>query len=138
VEVSPVNAGEAVRLFAGYWTSATLILAVSGCASTPRQSAAQASLCFPSQCVLDVQNDNAAVIAVAYYDSTGVGDVLGSVGAQSVRRFPLSRRTSRTITIEVSQDRQVFRTHVHLSLPPLPNVIHFPADFEPADTKTGS
>jgi hypothetical protein len=127
-----------MRLFARLGTFAVLIFGGAGCASVPRQSATQAALCFPNHCVLDVQNDNASVIAVAYYDSTGVGDVLGSVGAQSVRRFALSRRTSRTITIEVSQDRQVFRGHIHLSLPPLPNVIHFPADFEPADTKTGS
>jgi len=127
-----------MRLFARVGTFAVLILGGARCASVPRQSAAQAAVCFPNQCVLDVQNDNAAVIAVAYYDSAGAGDVLGSVGAQSVRRFPLSRRTSRTITIEVSQDRQVFRGHMHVSLPPLPNVIHFPADFEPADTKTRS
>ena len=129
-----------MRLVAGSWKPAAAILAVAflGCATAPRQSATQAALCFPRQCVLDVQNDNGMMIAVAYYDSAGVGDVLGSVGAESVRRFLLLRRTSRMITIEVSQDRQVFRGHIHLSLPPLENVIHFPADFEPAATRTAS
>ena len=127
-----------MRLLAGCRKSVALILAVAvpGCASAPRQSATQATVCYPRQCFLDVQNDNGMMIAVAYYDSAGAGDTLGSVGAESIRRFLLLRRTSRTITIEVSRDRQVFRGHIHLSLPPLENVVHFPADFEPANTNT--
>lgn len=111
---------------------ATLVLAAAmlACASAARQSAAAATVCYPQQCFLDVQNDNGLLIGVRYYDSTGVGDVLGSVRPGSVRRFVLSRRTSRTITVEISRDKETYRAQAKLLLPPFENVLHFPTDFE--------
>ncbi len=110
----------------------TLMLAATifGCASLFKRSTAPETVCYPQQCYLDVQNDNGILIGVRYYDSTGVGDVLGSVGPGSVRRFALSRRTSRTITVEVTREREVYRAQAKLSLPPFENVVHFPTDFE--------
>lgn len=107
-----------------------LAVATLGCASLTRRSSARESACYPQQCYLNVQNDNGLMIGVRYFDSTGVGDVLGLVVPGKVRRFTLSRRTSRTVTIEVSRDRQLYRSHATLAAPPLENVIHFPADFE--------
>lgn len=112
----------------------TFATVVAGCASAGRRHA-PASLCQPQQCSLDLQNDVGLLIGVRYYDSTGVGDVLGSVRAGSVRRFTLSRRTSRTVTIEVSEYGTAYRTWATLSLPPRDNVVHFPADFQPASTR---
>jgi hypothetical protein len=116
---------------------ATLVLAAAmlGCASAARQSATAANVCYPQQCFLDVQNDNGLLIGVRYYDSTGVGDVLGSVRPGSVRRFALSRRTSRTVTVEVSRDKGIFRAQAKLLLPPFENVLHFPTDFETTSTR---
>ena len=107
---------------------------VVACASTGSRRAT-AGLCQPQQCYVDVQNDKGLRIGVRYYDSTGVGDVLGSVQAGSIRRFALPRRTSRTITIEVSDDRTAYRTQATLSLPPRENLIHFPADFQASSTR---
>jgi len=106
-----------------------LAATILGCASSARRSAPTA-LCYPQQCDLDVQNDQGLLIVVRYYDSTGVGDILGSVAPEAVRRFVLSRRTSRSITVEVSLDRGVYRATATLSLPPRENVVHFPTDFE--------
>jgi len=106
-----------------------LAAAILGCAHAP-QAASRLTVCYPQQCYLDVQNDNGAIIAVRYYDSTGVGDMLGLVQSGAVRRFILPRRTSRTIIVEVARDKYVFRSKSRLSLPPLENVFHFPADFE--------
>jgi len=63
---------------AGSRQSAMLLLAAAtlGCASASRRSAALATVCYPQQCFLDVQNDNGMSVGVRYYDSTGVGDVL--------------------------------------------------------------
>jgi hypothetical protein len=108
--------------------------AVAGCASIASRGA-PAGLCQPQQCYVDVQNDIGVLIAVRYYDSTGVGDVLGSVRAGSIQRFALSRRTSRTITIEVSDGGAAYRTEATMSLPPRENVIHFPADFQTSSTR---
>jgi hypothetical protein len=107
-----------------------LVAATLGCASASasRRSAALATVCYPQQCFLDIQNDNGMSIGVRYYDSSGVGDVLGLV-KQGVRRFTLSRRTSRTVIVEVTLDRQVYRSQARLSLPPAENVFHFPSDF---------
>jgi hypothetical protein len=117
--------------------TATLVLAAAivACASAARQSASPANVCYPRQCFLDVQNDNGLLIGVRYYDSTGVGDVLGSVHSGSVRRFALSRRTSRTITVEVSRDKEIYRAQTKLLLPPFENVLHFPTDFETTSTR---
>ena len=116
---------------------ATLVLAAAmlACASAARQSAAAANVCYPQQCFLDVQNDNGLLIGVRYYDSTGVGDVLGSVRPGVVRRFVLSRRTSRTITVEISRDKETYRAQAKLLLPPFENVLHFPTDFETTSTR---
>ena len=116
---------------AGSHQGAMLLLAAAtlGCASASRRSAALATVCYPQQCFLAVQNDNGMSVGVRYYDSTGVGDVLGLVKGESVRRFTLSRRTSRTVIVEVTLDRQVYRSQSRLSLPPSENVFHFPADF---------
>ena len=122
---------------AGTRTIAALLLAAAafGCASQGRPSPSRTTICYPRQCFLDVQNDEGVIIGVRYYDSTGVGDVLGSVKSGSIRRFVLSRRTSRTITVEVSLRKQVYRSQARLALPPLENVFHFPADFETTVTR---
>lgn len=103
---------------------------ILACASSGRQSSAAAAVCYPQQCYLDVQNDQGLLISVRYYDSTGVGDLLGSVRPGAIRRFVLARRTSRSITVEASLDRDVYRAKATLSLPPRENVVHFPTDFE--------
>jgi hypothetical protein len=115
---------------------ATLVFAtaVAGCASTGSRRS-PAGLCQPQQCYVDVQNDIGVLIGVRYYDSTGVGDLLGSVRAGSIQRFPLSRRTSRTITIEVSDGVTAYRAQATMSLPPRENVIHFPTDFQTSSTR---
>ena|SRR5258708_25139637 len=129
-------------MYASVWTRgiATLGLAAAmlGCASLPRQSAKSAALCYPSQCLLEVNNDIGRIIAVRYYDSTGVGDVLGAVQPLGVRHFALSRRTSRTITVEVSRDKEVFRSRATISRSPSENILHFPADFEAILARSGS
>ena len=55
-----------------------------------------------------------------------------SAGRQSgaVRRFALSRRTSRTITAEISRDKETYRAWAKLLLPPFENVLHFSIDSE--------
>jgi hypothetical protein len=103
--------------------------ALAGCISLGGHTPPD-SVCQPRQCLLDVQNDDGPTIAVRYYDSTGVGDVLGSVRSGSVQRFALTRRTGRTIIIEVSDDGKSYRTQTKVSPAPFPNVIHFPADFD--------
>jgi len=116
---------------------ATLVFgaATLGCASLGRGSAVSAERCFPKQCLLEVQNDYAQLIAVGYFDSTGVGDVLGSVRPLSVQFFALTRRTSRAVTVQVTQDGKVYRTKAYLSLPPIPNLLHFPTDFKLASAQ---
>jgi hypothetical protein len=103
-------------------------LVLHGCASGGAGTS-QRTTCFPQQCFLDVQNDDSRIISVRYADSTGVGDMLGLVRAGSVRRFTLTRRTSRTVIIEVRRDGEAFRVRATLGAPPSANVIHFPADF---------
>jgi hypothetical protein len=117
-------------------TVAVALLAVTlACASRTWQSPTPATLCYPRQCSLDIQNDNAQRIGVAYYDSAGVGETLGSVDAGGVRRFSLSRRTSRTVTVEILSEREVYRARLTLSQAPFANVMHFPADFEAAPAR---
>lgn len=101
-----------------------------GCASLGGKPTARASTCFPQQCFIEVRNEQSKTIGVRYYDSTGVGDLLGAVQSGAVRRFVLSRRTSRTITVEVSYDRQVYRAQTVLRDHGYQDVIHFPSDFE--------
>ena len=123
-----------MHLSAGTLRIAAFVLAAAtvGCASQAQHSSTRLTVCYPRQCYIDVQNDNGAILAARYYDSTGIGDVLGLVQSGAVRRFILPRRTSRTITVEVSFNKQVYRSQARLLLPPLENVFHFPADFEPA------
>jgi hypothetical protein len=112
-----------------------LVGVMVACTSPRWQSPTPETLCYPRQCSLDVQNDEAQRVGVAYYDSTGVGETLGSVDAGKVRRFSLSRRTSRTVTVEILSDREVYRARLTLSQAPFANVMHFPADFEAAPVR---
>lgn len=116
---------------------ATLLVgaALVGCASLGRGSTASAERCYPNQCLLEVQNDYGQLIAVGYFDSTGVGDALGSVRPLSVQFFALTRRTSREVTVQVTYDGHVYRTNAHLALPPIPNLVHFPTDFKLASAQ---
>jgi hypothetical protein len=116
--------------------SVAFALAMFGCASLGGRPASRQSVCYPQQCFVAVQNDDVRKIAVRYYDSTGAGELLGSVESGNVRRFALSRRTSRTITVEVTIDRRVYRAKTRGLLPPSEDVVHFPAEFESTDSST--
>jgi hypothetical protein len=107
-----------------------LAVATLGCASLSHRPSFRETSCYPRDCFLDVQNDNGLSIAVRYFDSTGAGDVLGLVFPVTVRRFALTRRTSRAVTIEVKRERQVYRSQPKLLVPQYENLIHFPADFD--------
>jgi hypothetical protein len=113
-------------------TIATLVLAAAtfGCASLIGRPASTETTCYPHKCILNVENYNGRPIAVRYYDSTGVGDVLGEIGPMGSGYFALTRRTARTVTIEVTRDKQLFRAQTTVGPRRYQNVIRFPADFE--------
>ena len=116
---------------------ATFVLAAAAvaCAHNPSPGTRD-TICYPQQCSLEVKNDQGQMISLRYYDSTGVGDLLGSVAPATFQRFVLSRRTGRNITLEATVDKQVYRAQTKLLLPRYQQaVVHFPGDFAVAAEK---